>query len=98
VRSERRLRGPALLVNRVIGAVGRGELRTALVPDGREFLAENHVNVVRLRTDGAAPDPPALDWQQLQAAIEAPGTGDRARLLSGNTQLSATELTHLLPV
>ena len=98
VRSGRRMSGPALLVNRVIGAVGRGELRTALIPEGAEFLAENHVNVIRLR---AAADPvgrPRIGWNELQAALEAPGTGDRARLLTGNTQLSATELTHLLPV
>jgi adenine-specific DNA-methyltransferase len=98
IRSDRRMSGPALLVNRVIGAVGRGEIRTAFMPDGTEFLAENHVNVIRLRLDRDAPDRPGLDWDRLQRAIEAPGTGDRARLLTGNTQLSATELTHLLPV
>jgi len=98
IASERRLTGPALLINRVIGAVGRGELRTALVSEGVEFLAENHVNVIRLRTDPDAPGRPGLDWQQLQAAIEQAGTAGRARLLTGNTQLSATELTHLVPV
>lgn len=103
IRSERRLTGPALLVNRVVGAVGRGELRTCLVPAGTEFLAENHVNVIRERAavrDAGPGDPPAarLGWERLQAAVEALGTGDRARLLTGNTQLSATELTHLLPI
>ena len=91
--------GPALLVNRVIGAVGRGEIRTAFVPEGMEFLAENHVNVIRPRTDRRLlPKAPRLGWRQLQAALEAPGAGDRARLLTGNTQLSASELTHLLPL
>ncbi len=98
IRSERRLTGPALLVNRVIGAVGRGEIRTALVPAGMEFLAENHVNVIRPRSDPEAPESPLFDWQQLQAALEDPGAGNRARLLTGNTQLSASELTHLLPL
>ncbi len=93
--SRRSLVGPALLVNRVVGSVGRGELRTAMVPAGMEFLAENHVNVIRRRPDRrAAP----LDWSGLQTAIEAPDAGDRARLLTGNTQISASELTHLLPV
>lgn len=96
--SERRLTGPALLVNRVIGAVGRGELRTVLVPEGAAFLAENHVNVIRRRSDPAALRRPGRDWKQLAAALEEPGTGDRARLLTGNTQLSATELTHLVPL
>ncbi len=93
--SRRRMTGPALLVNRVVGAVGRGEIRTVLVPEGMEFLAENHVNLVRQRP---GPDRNPADWSALQRAIEAPGTGDRARLLTGNTQVSATELTHLLPL
>ena len=101
IRSGRRLTGPALLVNRVVGSVGRGEIRTALVPDGMEFLAENHVNVIRKsRRPRCSNDPSATgsSWKQLQVAVEAPGTGDRARLLTGNTQLSAAELTHLLPI
>ncbi len=75
--SDRRLCGPALLVNRVIGAVGRGDLRTALVPDGAEFLAENHVNVIRRRSATATdPEPPepAIDWSSLQQALETSGT------------------------
>ena len=94
IEDARPLRGPALLVNRVVGAVGRGEIRTALIPDCRPFLAENHVNVIRLRA-GAEP---ALDWTGLQAAVESPGAVTRVRLLTGNTQISATELTHLLPL
>jgi hypothetical protein len=116
--SERRMTGPALLVNRVIGAVGRGQLRTCFVPAGVPFLAENHVNVICRRGvdpgldrrsgvpgDGSSPGQAAVDdnpvafaWQDLQAALETPAAGDRARILTGNTQLSATELTHLLPV
>ena len=88
------LSGPALLVNRVVGSVGRGELRTGLVPAGTGFVAENHVNVIRPR--------PRLrqlaGWEELQARLSRPGVGDRLRLLTGNTQISATELTHLLPL
>ena len=88
------LRGPALLVNRVVGAVGRGEIRTALVPEEVEFLAENHVNVVRRRT-GA---PSVIGWERLQRALGSEGVADRVRALTGNTQISARELTHLLPL
>ena len=94
IRSERALRGPALLVNRVVGSVGRGCLRTALVPAGLDFVAENHVNVVRPRPDAAQ----LTGWDDLQARIEDPATAGRLRLLTGNTQISATELTHLLPI
>jgi adenine-specific DNA-methyltransferase len=94
IEDARPLRGPALLVNRVVGAVGRGEIRTALIPGGAAFLAENHVNVIRSREGVAA----SSDFPRLQAALEQPGTVGRARRLTGNTQLSATELTHLLPL
>ncbi len=87
-------RGPAVLVNRVVGSVGRGELRTALVPEGMEFLAENHVNRVRER-EGATP---LVGWDELHAMLAGPGAAERIRMLTGNTQLSATELTHLLPL
>jgi hypothetical protein len=112
---RRPLIGPAIVVNRVVGAVGRGELRAALIPAGEEFLAENHVNVIRRReakkpggsdfrpTDRKS-DPPRgetlgeVDWEAVLAALRRPGIVDRVRLLTGNTQISARELTHLLPL
>lgn len=86
--------GPAVLVNRVVGSVGKGELRSALVPEGAEFLAENHVNVIRVR---AGADP-LVDWTELDRMLRDPGAAERLRLLTGNTQISARELTHLLPL
>jgi len=88
------LRGPALLVNRVVGSVGKGALRTGFVPHGTGFVAENHVNVIRPRPSA----PQLIDWQELQSRLDQPGAGERLRLLTGNTQISATELTHLLPL
>lgn len=88
--------GPAILVNRVVGAVGRGELRTAFVEEGEPYLAENHVNVIRLRSDRNRP--PTVGWERLGAALGAPEVAERVRLLTGNTQISAGELTHLLPL
>lgn len=94
VHASKKLRGPAIVVNRILGAVGRGRLRCALVPEGMEFVAENHVNVVRRHGRFA----PGLDFPELLAALRDPRVGDRARLLTGNTQLSAKELSHLLPL
>ena len=90
----RALSGPALLVNRVVGSVGRGTLRTGLVPAGSAFVAENHVNVVRPRSGVRQ----VTDWQELQDRLCGPHVVERLRTLTGNTQISATELTHLLPV
>ena len=102
------LTGPAIVVNRVVGAVGRGELRAALVEEGEQFLAENHVNVIRRRSAGitggsenaqswSQSDPP-IEWEGVLASLRAPGVVERVRLLTGNTQISARELTHLLPL
>jgi adenine-specific DNA-methyltransferase len=94
IESDSPMTGPSVLVNRVVGSVGRGELRTALIPEGMEFLAENHVNVIRPQ-DGAKP---LVGWEELHRMLEAPAAAERIRLLTGNTQISAKELTHLLPL
>jgi adenine-specific DNA-methyltransferase len=90
----RSLTGPAVVVNRVVGAVGAARLRCALVPEGEQFVGENHVNVVRRRAGTG----PAVGWDELVAALSKPEVAGRVRLLTGNTQVSATELTHLLPL
>ncbi len=88
------LSGPAIVVNRVVGAVGSGELRCALVGEGMRFLAENHVNVIMRREDLE----PLIGWGRLLQGLQAEKTAGFARLVTGNTQISATELTHLLPI
>ncbi len=92
--SKPTLSGPAIVVNRIVGAVGSGELRCALVPDQTKFVAENHVNVIRRRKDLE----PLIDWERLLSELKGEKTADLARLITGNTQISATELTHLLPI
>ena len=58
------------------------------------FVAENHVNVIRPRAGARL----QMDWQELLEALSADGVAARVRQLTGNTQLSAKELTHLLPL
>ena len=86
--------GPALVANRVVGAVGSARLRCALVPDGMRFLGENHVNVIVRHGHFA----PGIGWNDLLAALTSAGVTRRVGLLTGNTQVSATEMTHLIPV
>lgn len=86
--------GPAIVSNRIVGAVGSAEFRCALVPEGMEFAAENHINVIRRHGYFS----PKSTWRELLDSLQAPPTAARVRLLTGNTQVSATELTHLLPV
>lgn len=92
--AKKPLRGPALVVNRIVGAVGRGSLRSALVPDGLAFVGENHVNVIRPRRGVN----PKISWEDLLKAMSADEIGERVRRLTGNTQISAKELTHLMPL
>jgi adenine-specific DNA-methyltransferase len=94
VLSARTVHGPAIAVNRIVGSVGAGTIRCALIPAGMEFAGENHTNIIRAR--GIAKQ--LAGWDQLVAALQSPATAERVRLLTGNTQVSATELTHLLPL
>lgn len=86
--------GPAIVANRIIGAVGNSQMRCALVPKGDEFLAENHVNVIRLH----ARFEPIVDWCELLLRLKSLETNKNLNLVSHNTQISATEMTHLVPV
>lgn len=88
------LGGEAIVVNRVVGSVGGGSLRCALVAEHTAFLGENHVNVVLRRGDVT----PRIGWDGLLDRLRRPGVNDHLVRLTGNTQLSATELTHMLPL
>jgi adenine-specific DNA-methyltransferase len=86
--------GPAVVVNRIVGAVGRAHIRAAVVPAGLPFVGENHVNVI-LPRDGVSP---SISLEELCRLLCAPETGERLSSITGNTQVSATELNHLLPL
>lgn len=85
--------GPAILVNRIIGGVGKGIINAALIPEGEVFCAENHLNVIKLRKDAT----PKVSFTELMKLISNEKTLTIARLVTGNTQLSATEWNFLLP-
>lgn len=92
--TSRRQYGPAILVNRIVGSVGGGSIRCAFAPENFEFVGENHTNVVTPRNFHED----LVDWGHLLRALMSQETAERVRLLTGNTQVSATELTHLLPI
>lgn len=87
------MRGPAILVNRVVGKVNEGKVRAAVVGEEFEFLAENHVNVV------THPDRKDVGWfKRVCDQIRSPETAAVVRRVTGNTQLSKTELERLVPI
>ena len=88
------LTGPAIVTNRIVGSVGSAEIRCALVPEGMKFIGENHVNVIR---DHGCFEP-KMTMSDLLKALQTPDVAERVRILTGNTQVSATEITHLLPI
>lgn len=90
----RPLTGPAIVVNRVVGSVGSAVLRCAPIEEGRQFVGENHVNVVVARPDVER----RVGWTALRDLLSEPGVNEYVIRLTGNTQISATELTHVLPL
>lgn len=87
--------GPAIIVNRITGTVGKGTLRAALVAKGHKFIGENHVNVVQ--HDGGL-FAGRVDYERVLQGLRHERATAAVRLLTGNTQLSATELAHLVPI
>lgn len=94
IRNGRHMTGEAIVVNRIIGGVGKGVIKAGLIPEGYRFAAENHLNVIR-PIQGV---PQKVSVGELYKLITAPEIIDKARTLTGNTQLSATEWTHLIPI
>jgi adenine-specific DNA-methyltransferase len=94
IRGGRFMTGEAIVVNRIIGGVGKGVIKAGLIPAGYRFAAENHLNVIR-PIQGAVQK---VSIKELYGLITAPQIVEKARTLTGNTQLSATEWTYLIPI
>jgi len=82
--------GPAVVVNRIVGSVGSGQLRAGFVESGRSFVGENHVNVI-LPTERAE-----ISCEHLLFLISQPQVSEQVWKITGNTQISATELKYLV--
>ena len=94
VATDEVLTGPAIIVNRITGSVGSGNLRCALVPAGYKFVGENHVNIIRARKNVKQ----KVSWDELLDLLRLPGVNSRIQKLTGNTQISCVELTNWLPL
>jgi len=86
--------GPAIVVNRITGSLETSTLRAAIVPAGMKFIAENHVNVIyppSLMTQ-------SLTFENLAEQLCSKEKTEVLRNITGNTQISKTELERLFPI
>lgn len=87
------LTGEAIIVNRIVGGVGLGNIRAALVSG--EYFAENHVNVIVPRKGVKQ----LISLKDLHAKLISDSKiSEYLQAFTGNTQLSATELKHYIPI
>ncbi len=98
--------GPAIVVNRIIGSVGNAQLKANIIPEGKKFIAENHVNVIypptkfeQLKLD----KPPSRNNNNLDLNVIVNQLNSKEKInllqyLTGNTQISKNELENLFPL
>jgi len=94
--------GPAIAVNRVVGKPGSGSLRACLVPEGTEFVGENHVNLIfppetKQTTLGGGDDDEILPIGEVLRQLNSEEKTEILRSITGNTQVSKNELLRLFP-
>ncbi len=90
---EKADKGPAIVVNRVVGHPGRAQLKAALIPPNVIFVAENHVNVIY--------PPPKASLEEIKEIVRQLNSDRVSSIvteITGNTQISKTELENLIPL
>lgn len=87
------LQGESIIVNRIVGGVGSGNIKAAIVSGS--YYAENHVNVIIPRKDAKQ----LISLKALhQKLIEDTSIAGYLQSFTGNTQLSASELKYFIPI
>lgn len=100
--------GPAVVVNRITGSVKTAKLKAAIVPPGMKFFAENHVNVITPpknvdQEQLELPNNKTIKKQSISLNEVAKQLSSQEKLkvvrnITGNTQISKTELENLFPL
>lgn len=98
--------GPAIVVNRITGAANSAKLKAAIIPEKMKFIGENHVNVIfppkkegqsdLFRTTERRGKGITLEGVLMQLRSEE--KLKIIRKITGNTQVSKTELEKLFPI
>lgn len=94
--------GPAVVVNRITGASRSAKIRAAMIPSGMRFVAENHCNVIfppkkgdMLRFEGSNK---TVSLEDVYRQLLLPEKLKVMQSITGNTQISKTELEKLFPI
>ena len=98
--------GPAIVTNRITGLVKSGKIKTAIIPPGMKFIAENHVNVIfppskNKQIKIGFGDSPLKRNLTIDNIAEQLSSKEKLRVvenITGNTQISKTELEKLFPI
>lgn len=95
IKTAKSSHGPAIVVNRITGSASHSALRASVISEGISFVAENHVNVIFPPTES---DNNQCLLTGLAEYLEDTKTAEIIKLITGNTQLSKTELERLVPI
>lgn len=99
--------GPAIVVNRITGSVKSAKLKAAIIPPKMKFIAENHVNVIfppfkqrQMKMDLSGNKLPKVNLA-LESIVNQLSSKEKLEIvknITGNTQISKTELEKLFPL
>ena len=87
------IRSRVVVVNRITGSLKDINIKSAIV-NKKEFVCENHVNVIYPLKNAN----PNYSLEDILNALQDETNMEVMRLISGNTQVSKTELERLLPI
>lgn len=97
--------GPAIVVNRIVGSVGNSRLRATIIPKGKKFIAENHVNVIyppdknkQLNFISTDSKNTVISLEEITNQLNSKEKIEVLQYLTGNTQVSKNELEKLFPI
>ena len=97
--------GPAIVVNRVIGSINSAKLKASIIPAGKKFIAENHVNVIfppsrksQLKLNFGNIKQISLPFRKIAEQLTSREKSEAIKNITGNTQISKTELEKLFPI
>lgn len=92
--------GPAIVVNRIVGSVNSAKIKSALIPKGMKFLSENHTNVIYppKQKDLLVNKNISISLEEVNRQINLPENLEILKSITGNTQISKTELEKLFPI